>query len=287
MHWQILATSYLVLGTAAYLLRRNLAQNLTRHNGLINGFFFLVILYPLGLIIAAFSSPNLHIGWLNFAFLMTGSLLFPAVNILAFNANKHIDAGLYTIINNITPIITIVVAALLLNEHLTTEQLIGAVIIISSAFLATLPRLRKNGEHSSSGVLLAIASVSILGVAIVFERWMLGRVDFGAYLVYGWGAQALWMAIYAWPDRKSLHILKVGKNFRPILGYGLANAFKGVCFVGALKLSGSASLVSAFTSFLAVTVVISAYFILKERDHLWLKVGSAALGTAGLLILSV
>lgn len=286
MHWQILATAYLFLGTAAYLLRRNLAQTLAQHNGLINAFFFVVALYPMGLVVAAFTPHDLNVGWLNLFFLLFGSASFTAVNIIAFNANKHIDAGLYTIMNNVTPIVTISVAALLLNERLTHNQLLGAMIIIASAFLATLPRLRRNSNNSSAGIVLTLISVSLLGLAVVFERWMLGRIDFGAYLVLGWGAQTLWAVIYAWPDRQSVHILKSGKNFRPILGYGVASALKGLCFVGAIKLSGSASLVSSFTSFMAVTVVIAAYFILNERDHLWLKMGSAALGTVGLLVLS-
>jgi uncharacterized membrane protein len=76
------------------------------------------------------------------------------------------------------------------------------------------------------------------------------------------------------------------KNFRPILLYCVSNSFKGVCFVGALKVSGNASVVSAFTSFLAVLVVVSAYFILKEKEALVLKLSAAAIGTTGLIILS-
>lgn len=287
MTWQILATGYLVLGTSAYLLRRNLAQTLTEHNRLINGFFFLVTLYPLGLIIASFTSPNLAIGWYNLIFVLIGSMSFPLINVLAFKANEHVDAGLYTILNNITPIVTIVTASILLQESLNNQQLLGAIIIIASAFLVTLPRLHRNFKSDSRGIVLALASVTILGLAIVFERWMLTRIDFGAYLVYGWGAQTLWMTIYAWPDRKYIPLLRNPKMFWPILAYGLANAFKGICFVGALKLSGNASLVSAFASFMAVTVVISAYFVLKEREALWLKIGAAGLGTIGLLILNI
>ncbi len=287
MTWQLLLTSYLILGTAAYLLRRSLATTLEQHNRLINGFFFIAVLYPLGLVVALFSNPNLSIGWQNLIILLVGSCVFPLINLLAFRASKDVDAGLYTILNNLTPIITIIAASILLSETLNSQQQLGAVIVITSTFLATLPRLRHRSTSSSIGMIFALMSVSLLGIAIVFERWMLTRIDFGAYLVFGWGAQTLWMAFAAWSERRNIIILKDKTNLKPILGYGITNAFKGLCFVGALKLSGNASLVGASASFMAVLVVLSAYFILKEKEWLWFKIGAAVLGTIGLIILNV
>lgn len=287
MTWQILLAIYLILGTASYLLRRSLAKTLEQHNKAINGFFFLVVLYPLGLIAASFTNPNLAIGWQNLGILLMASAVFPLINLLAFRASKDVDAGLYTILNNLTPIITIAAASTLLSESLNSQQQLGAVVIIASTFLATLPRLRHRSSTSLSGLAFALASVSLLGLAIVFERWMLTRIDFGAYLVFGWGAQTLWMTIIAWPERHNIRILKDKSKFIPILGYGITNALKGLCFVGALKLSGNASLVGASASFMAVLVVLSAYLILKEKEGLWFKVGAVVLGTIGLLVLNV
>ena len=286
MTWQLLLIGYLVFGTAGYLLRRHLAQTFAKHNRLVNAFFFVAVLYPVGLLVAAFTSPNLSIGWLNALFLLAGSGIFPLINVLAYRASKDVDAGLYTILNNLTPIVTIIAASLLLHESLNDRQLLGAVIIITSAFLATLPKLRHRATSNSAGMLFALTSVVLLGLAIVYERWMLTRIDFGAYLVFGWGAQTLWMVIMAWPERKNIRVLQNKKYFWPVLGYGIANAFKGLGFVGALKLSGNASVVGAFASFMAVVVVLAAYVALKEREWLWFKLAAAAIGTAGLIILN-
>lgn len=243
------------------------------------------MLYPLGLFVAALISPNLDIGWLNFFILLIGSGMFPVFGVLAFRANRDIDAGLFTIINNITPIVTIIVASILLHEHLGHSQAIGAAVIISSAFIATLPKLHHHVKANSLGILFAISSVAILGVAIVFEKWMLGRMDFGAYLVFGWGAQTLWMAIMAWPERKHIRQLFNHANRLPVIGYAATNALKGLCFVGSLKLSANASLISSVSSFLAVMVVIAAYFTLGEKEHLGLKITSAIIGMFGLVII--
>ena len=94
------------------------------------------------------------------------------------------------------------------------------------------------------------------------------------------------MTIIAWPERHNLKLLGRKKYKNQVLGYGVTNAFKGLCFVGALSLSGNASLVSAFASFMSVSVVIAAFVFLKEREWLWLKVASAVLGTTGLIILN-
>ena len=286
MTWQLFLSAYLALATVGFLLRRRLAQTFAKYNRLVHGFFFIAVLYPLGLVVAFMTSPSLAIGWVNFFILLAGSAVYPVINLLAFRASKDVDAGLFTILHNLTPIVTITAASLLLHERLNDQQLLGAVIIITSAFLATLPRLARRSKSSSAGILLALASVALLGLAIVYERWMLTRMDFGAYLVFGWGAQTLWMTIIAWPERKKLHVLRKMKHFVPVFSYGLAYALKGLCFVAALKLSGNASAVGAFASFLAVLVVLAAYVALKERELLWLKLGAAAVGTVGLIILN-
>ncbi len=286
MSWQLLLIGYLVLGTAAYLIRRKLAQVIPEHNRFVNWFFFLGVLYPVGLVVAFFSHPNLHIGLANLVILLVGELVFPVINLLSYRANEDVDAGLYTIINNLTPIITISSAWLLLNETLSNQQLLGATIIITSTFLVSLPSLLRRSRSKAIGLAFALASVSLLGLAITFERYMLTRIDFGAYLVYGWGAQTLWMTILAWPERKNLGLLKNQKVAKFIIGYGFSNTFKGLCFVGALKLSGNASLVSAFSSFMSVLVVLGAYFALKEKEWLLFKIIAAMLGALGLLILN-
>lgn len=286
MSWQLLIAIYLVLSTATYILQKKLGTSLPNHKRLVSGFFFLAIHYPMGLLVAAFSSPHLAIGWLNMFFLLVGSWVFPIINIVTLRANKDIDAGLFAVLSNLTPIVTIVAASILLKEDLNHTQLVGAVIILSSAFLVTLPGLRFRGRSIASGLMFAVMAISLSGLATVYERWMLTRIDFGAYLILGWGAQTLWMTVVSWPQRKQLKALRNKKNFPALLSYALAASIKGIVFIGALRLTTNVSLLSAITSFLAVMVVIAAYFALKERRWLWYKVGAAIIGAAGLIILS-
>lgn len=286
MSWQALLIIYLLLNTATYLLQRKLGQKLESHRRLVAGFFFLIIHYPTGLFVAFFLAPDLAIGWLNILFLLIGSWVFPLINVLSLKASKDVGAGRFTILSNVRPIVTVAAATLLLNESLNNHQLLGAIIIVTSAFLVTLPNIRQRSKTKSSGLLIALLVFVLAGLATVYERWMLTRIDLGAYFVFGWGAQTLWMALIAWPERKHLKVLKDKTNFFPILGYAVASSVKGVCFIAALHLSGNASLFGVFSSFTAIMVVPAAYFILKERQWIWLKILAALIGTVGLVILN-
>lgn len=286
MIWQLFLVGYLILGVVAYLLRRHLAVSLTKHNRLVHGFFYLCVLYPTSLLITLFSDSNLSIGWQNFMFIVAGSVIFPILLMLSYKSSKDLDAGLYTILCDLAPIITIIAATVLLHEGLNGRQLTGASIVIGSAFLATLPQVLNRTIHKTAGIKVALLSILVLGIAVVYERWMLTRMDLGAYFFYGWGAQTLWMVMLAWKDRKNIGILREKKHFWPVLVFALAFTFKSVFFIIALKMSGNASLVIAFASFVSVMVVIAAYYLLRERDHFWYKAGAGVVGAIGLIILN-
>jgi len=286
MTWQLLLIAYLILGTATYLFQRTLGKRFAEHRRLISGFFFLVLHYPSGLLVAAYLSPHLAIGWLNILILLIGSWVFPLINVLSIRASKDVDAGLFSILVNLAPVVTIIGATLLLKESLTNNQLLGAAIILASAFLATLPNLSRRAKAKPSGVLIVLAIVLLSGLATIYERWMLGRIDLGSYMVFGWGAQTLWMTLMAWPERKNLKVLLPREKLLPMLGFGLASSIKGICFIAALKLNGNASMVSAITAFIPVMVVPAAFIFLRERKWLWFKLAAALVGTAGLIILN-
>lgn len=284
--WRLLFIGYLIFAVSSYLLRRQMAKKYSDRGRLVNAVFFLCILYPTGLLVAAVTRPDLDIGWLNLLFIVVGSGVFPLITILSYKANKYVDAGQYALIGNLAPIISIVVAFALLNEQLTIAQSLGALVILVSAFIASATK--KAGRFTlSKGVGLTLASVALLGLATVFEKWMLGQVDYGAYLVYGWGAQALWMLILAINERKYLSLLKDPAFLRPTIMFGIASTFKGLLFVSTLFASNSASLVSASLGVLPVIVVIAAYFILKEKDHLPRRITAGILGAIGLAIIYI
>ncbi len=189
--WQLLILFYFIFGTVSYLLRRVLAQKLGEHNRLIVAVFFLFFLLPATLVLFWFFPHNLNVGWLNLFFLLGGSLIWPLSTIIAFEGNRQVDVGIFTIINNVSPIFTLMIALPFLHENLGAPQFLGIGLLIVSGVLAAASQFNKSSLVSANGMLICLLSAIVLGIATAYERFMLSRVDFGAYLIYGWGAQTM------------------------------------------------------------------------------------------------
>jgi drug/metabolite transporter (DMT)-like permease len=115
----------------------------------------------------------------------------------------------------------------------------------------------------------------------------LNRVDFGTYLIFGWGSQIFWAAVLAGKELKKLPRLfvRTSETRTALITWGSTKALASVCFISALKLSGAA-IISAANDFVSVAVVITAYFYLKEREHMLFKLLATTAGVAGLLLIT-
>lgn len=285
--WQFLILLYFVFGSASYLLRRVLAQELGEHIRAINAVFFLFFLLPAIPILVFFFPHNLHVGVLNLFLLIIGSAIWPICNLLALHSNKKVDVGIFTIISNLSPIFTILIAIPFLHESLNTVQIAGAGLLITSGIIATVSQMRGSNKISTDGILACLLSALVLGVAVAYERFMLSRVDFGTYLVFGWGAQIFWAVFMARKEIQKLpELFKKGLRIKKlILVWGAVTLFKSLSFILSLKIS-SASVISVATDFMSVVVVISAYFFLNERKHINYKIIATIVGVAGLLLIA-
>ncbi len=287
MSWQFLLTCFLILGTIVALLQRQLGKTIPQYNRLVNGVFFIGIHYPLAIVTALIIGFNTNIGWDNIIILFVTAIIFPLTEMLAYRASKNVDAGLLGIINNLGPVLTIVLAALLLAQDLTPHQLVGAVIIVLSAFSVSIATYSHSVKSTRVGITIALLSVVFWGSGTVFESWMLKRIGMGALLIYGLGFQTFWMAVFAWPQRIHIGAI-INRKYGPkVLAISLSKSLKGIAFVGALTISKSAAIVGAFSGFLPVMIVVAAYIFLHEKYHLKIKVLAATAGMVGLVILSL
>lgn len=285
--WQLLLILYFIFGTASTLLKRVLAQQLGDHNRLINSIFFLFFLLPAAIILSFFFPHNLDVGLLNLFLLLGGSIIWPIASIIAFRSMKEVDAGIFAIINNLSPVFTLTIALPFLGESLNRLQFFGVGLLILSGCIAASSQLNKHKRTSLNGIFICILCAAVLGIAITYERFMLSRIDFGAYLIYGWGSQIIWSAILAGKELKKLPKL-FNKNARirqTLILWGAASVLSSVTFISSLKISGSASIISAASDFMSVAIVIAAWFFLKERQHIVHKLLATAFGIAGLLLI--
>ena len=284
--WLVLLFLFFILGATNALMRRVLAQKFAEHNVLVNGMFYVFFLVPAGVGLMFIFPPTLHISGGDALWLIGGSLIWPLFNIAAFRANKEVDAGIYTIIANLSPLFTLAIAVPFMSETVSLPQYAGIGLLMFAGMIAVAPGI-KNNQLVISGVLFALLSTGLLGFGVAYERFMLSRLDLGTYILYGWGSQVLWMALLAAAEWKYLPavVKKIGPG--TLLIWGSANALKSCCFILTLFWLGSASIMSGATNFISIVIVVAAFFILHERDHSVPKIIATLVGIAGLLLLAL
>ncbi len=287
MTWQFCVFVFFSLSVVAGLFQRKLGRDIPQFSPLINALFFLCVHYPAGLIVASILGFDLSIGWDNLGAMAAFSFTFPLAGLLSLKASKDVDAGLFSILQNLGPVISIVLAVLLLSEQLNVQQLLGTLIIVASALTISAVSYQRGSKSTRKSIILAMTTIGLVGVGVVYEAWMLQRIGFSNYLVYGWGFQTFWAAVLALPMLGQAKQLIKSPYRLSVLIFSLAGSLKGCAFVGALYLSSSASLISAFVSFLPVLMVVSGFLFLKEMQYLRLKIASALAGSAGLVILAI
>jgi drug/metabolite transporter (DMT)-like permease len=287
MTWQLCIFIFLTLSVVAGLFQRKLGRDIPQYSSLVNALFFLCVHYPAGLIVASVLGFDATIGWVNLAVIAAFSITFPLAGLLSLRASKDVDAGLFSIVQNLGPVVSIILAVLLLSERLNIQQLVGTLIIVASALSISTLSYSRGSKSTKKSIILAITTVGLVGVGVVYEAWMLQRIGFSNYLVYGWGFQTFWAVVFAWPMLPQAKNILKSPYRMPVLIFSLTRSMKGGAFVGALYLSSSASLISAFVSFLPVLMVVAGFIFLRETQYLKLKIASAFAGSIGLLILTI
>lgn len=286
--WQLFLIVYFVFGASSFLLRRVLAQKFGEHIRVINAIFYFFFLLPTGIILSFFFPHDLNVGLVNLIFLFGGSIIWPISNLLALRANRQVDVGIYAIIISLSPLFTLAVAIPFLYENLGAGQYFGIGLLMLSGAIAAASQLHKHNRASFSGIIVCILGAAAIGLGTAYERFMLNRIDFGAYLIYGWGSQVFWAILFAGKRLKILQELfnKNSKTRQLFLSFGGTSVLRSVGFIMALNFSGSASIMSAATNFMSVLVIIAAYFFLKEREHMIYKWLAAGVGIIGLLLIA-
>lgn len=285
--WLIPLTVFFVAGTASNLLRRHLAQKEHLSPNLINLVFYVGFILPggivLGLLLPHTFTPDLQtLGLLVFC-----SLIWPAYFVLAFKSNKHIDASVFSMIADLSPIVTAMIAYFLFTERLTSLQIVGVLALILSGVIAMYPDITSKVKVRIFGIQIALVCMLLLGVGVAVEKLVYDVAGIGTYFLFCWTLQVFWMVIIARKEISQLPALFNDKRERVlVLFHGLAGLLRSASFAFALLLSTSASLMNAASNFLTACILVGAYFILREKNNLRFKIAGSAVGLIGLLLVS-
>lgn len=285
--WLIPLAVFFVAGAASNLLRRHLAQKEHLSPNLINLVFYVGFILPGGIIIGLSLPHTFTPDLQTLGLLVFCSLIWPAYFLLAFKANKHIDASVFSMIADLSPIVTAMIAYFLFTERLTSLQIVGVLALILSGVIAMYPDITSKVKIRILGIQIALVCMLLLGVGVAVEKLVYDVAGIGTYFLFCWTLQVLWMVIIARKEIHNLSSLFVDKRERTyVLLHGLSGLLRSASFAIALLLSTSASLMNAASNFLTACILISAYFILGEKSNLQFKIAGSAVGLIGLFFVS-
>jgi drug/metabolite transporter (DMT)-like permease len=208
---------------------------------------------------------------------------------IGFKAVKLMPVAPYQTISRFTSVVAISLGWIILDEKLTKNQLIGALVLLIAAVIAIWSQNRNsikslNQVHLLS-VLLTLIACTFLAIGLVSEKAILGHVQVGAVLIIGWGSQTLAMLILMLKDMNHKSLAKIKRyEIKWSSLMGLANGITGAFYVYALNKSNNISVITALTAVSLPITVIGARYILKERENNRLMWFSVSLCFVGLLI---
>ncbi|MFA4853168.1 MAG: DMT family transporter [Bacteroidales bacterium] len=273
---------YFVAASASPLQRRWLATRKNANNtGQISlAFQVALITVVLSLLLPIFKPFNFQGSSLALIVLTLVSGVFGAGYFISFyTAQKYVEAGISTLVNNIYTPITIVLATLFLNEKLTTLQILGTVLLLIGMVIVSKKHRIGKFKFDKYFMLMVLSGV-MLGVSLTAERALQKTTGFTAGTMLSWWSQCAILGIVTFATNNKNDYTK-----KDIAITGVLRFFQSLSWVILIFSVGNLSLVSAITTFKIVIIFIAAAIFLKERDDLPRKIIGSLVALAGLLLM--
>lgn len=214
---------------------------------------------------------------------------FPAATLLwglgslsLFKANQLLESSEIAIISSLGVVVTIVSSLLFLGESFNIAKTVGTVLILSSIFLVTE---KKEKFSFKKGTVYALVTALFYGLAVTNDAFILRTYDAVSYtsvISFLPGVLLLALRPRAITTFRRLKDMKFTKNMTSLAIFYSAQA---VAYYLALHVGANASqLAPIYKSNIILTVLLAIVF-LKEKERITLKLFSAALVTAGVLLI--
>lgn len=197
----------------------------------------------------------------------------------SYAAQKHVEAGVSTLVSNIYTPVTIVLATLFLNEGLTNIQIVGTALLLVGIVIVS--QKHRIGRFSfDKYFLLMAASGVMLGICLTAERALQVETGFTGGTLLSWWSQCAMLGLAALITRsKSTYVPG------DIAITGALRFLQSLSWVILIFVVGNLSLVSAITTFKVVVIFVAAAIFLSERDNLPRKILGSLTALAGLLLM--
>ncbi len=273
---------YFIAASASPLQRRWLATREDRiHDGQIHfASRVALIIAVLGLLLPFFS-PFYLAGstWYLIVLALICGTAGATYFISMYSSQRHVEAGVTTLVNNIYTPVTIILATLFLSERLDPIQIAGTALLLTGLVIVSKKHKVGKIKYDKYFMMMLLSGVA-LGVLLTAERALQKATGFTAGTLFSWWSQFIFLAIIVFITKSKS---KYSKKDISITG-GL-RFLQALSWVVLIFVVGNLSLVSAVTTFKVVIIFIAAAIFLNEREDLPRKIVGSLVALAGLLLM--
>jgi drug/metabolite transporter (DMT)-like permease len=199
--------------------------------------------------------------------------------VLLYAAQKHVDAGVTVLVNNIYTPITIVLASIMLGEGLSPKQIAGTVLLLFSIALIS-KKHRISRFQFDKYFLMVVASGVLLGVLLIAERALQKTSGFSAGTLMSWWSQSLVLGVASFMRKKPTK-----HTITDTITTGSLRAFAAISWVLLVYTENNLSIASATSTFKIVVIFVAAAVFLKEREDLPRKIVGSLIAVGGLILM--
>lgn len=273
---------YFIAASASPLQRRWLAvkKPVDSRSQILFAFQVTSVVSLLSLILPIFSPFHL-VGnlWSLLGLSLLSGVFGAAVYVGTYVAQKHVEAGVSSLVSNIYTPITIFLASFLLKEGLTKTQISGTILLLVGVVIVS--KKHRTGKFTfDKYFLIMVLSGVMLGIVLTAERALQKMTGFTASSILSWGSQ--------WAVLGLATFLTKSKNiysFKDVGITGVLRYLQTLSWVTLVFVVGNLSYVSAITTFKIVVIFMAAAVFLKERDGILRKLLGSTIAVAGLLLM--
>ena len=280
---QILAyLFYFVAGSASPLQRRRLATAKNKENtGQIAFAFQIMAITALWGLLLPFFQPLYFKGdMLSLALLWIACWAFWAGYFICFfAAQKHVEAGVSSLVNNIYTPITILLATIFLHESLTMMQIIGTCLLLIGMVIVSKKHRIGRFKFDKYFLMVALSGI-MLGISLTAERALQKITGFTTGTMISRWSQCIFLGIATLIMQSKSPYSK-----KDIAITGGLRFMQSLSWVILIFVVGNLSIVSAITTFKIVVVFVAAAIFLHEREDLPRKILGSIIAVIGLLFM--
>ena len=136
-----------------------------------------LVLSPLWLIVSKF---QISISAISLTFVFMASILYLLATYFYFKALEKNDASIVVVMFQLIPVFSYVLSWVLFKETLTTNQMIGSLIIISSAIIISLDFESNSNKNKLTALILMIISSLMYALYFIFFDIAIRSSDYKA-----------------------------------------------------------------------------------------------------------